>query len=118
MGRPYWATDLQWAWLMPQAIEYMRIRNVTYAKKSDKSKAFKIFWTEYFSEWARQWPSPGLTSVVHEELLSGDETSSDSDNDTPAKDGEDAPKKQKQASKKNETLTVRTVRKFNHKLRE
>lgn len=107
MGRPYWAIDPQWAWLMLQSIEYMRIKNTIYPTKSDKWKVFKIFWAKYFEEWARQWPSPGLNAVVKEEPLSEGELCND--DDLPESDGDNAPK-QKQTGKQKGPLTVRTVR--------
>ncbi|KZP29502.1 hypothetical protein FIBSPDRAFT_988802 [Athelia psychrophila] len=103
MGRPYWATDPQWTWLVAKAIVYMSIKTATYATKQERSKAFKVFWANYFEEWTRQWPNPGLTAVVKEEPLSDDELS---DNDTPEKEGEDRPP-QKHGRKKKEPLTVR-----------
>lgn len=65
MGRPHWATDPQWAWLMVKVIEYAKLKN----SATKEPNVFKIFWRNFFDEWARQWPSPALMEIVkHDEV--------------------------------------------------
>lgn len=84
MGRPHWASEEQWAWLMSQAVEY---RDFQAKKKAAFGKSLSEqptkFWPRFLEQWSEKWPEPPL----HELVNGGPAIQSASNNTTPADDG-------------------------------
>lgn len=67
---------------MVKVIEYAKLKN----SATKEPNAFKIFWRNFFDNWACQWPSPALMEIVkHDEVApANNNTMLANDNATPA----------------------------------
>lgn len=70
MGRPTWATEEQYAWLVTQSDEFKTLQGIKKARKGSKENdltdPIPKFWPVFFTRWAQKWPEPTLKSFVND----------------------------------------------------
>lgn len=55
MGRPSWACNTKWSFLLEWKAKYLIAR---------KEKKLKQFWPAFFAVYALLWPKPGLQEII------------------------------------------------------
>lgn len=64
MGRPNWASDAQYIFLVEQAEIYRSIQAQKKSKKEGDEPPPK-FWPTFFDKWQNRWPNPAITALVN-----------------------------------------------------
>lgn len=85
MGRPTWATEEQYTFLVAQSDEFKKLQGLKKSrrgKENDPNDPIPKFWPVFFTRWMEMWPVPTLKSIVNDSQATASKAEAPADDST------------------------------------